>query len=83
MGFSVNYFSTEGGFLLFIMPVAIAASVVAVTRKANSSRITAGVGGIVVGLIGLVDGFGTMGSASNSSYASVGRAWCSWRCCRS
>jgi len=23
MGFSVNYFSTEGGFLLFIMPVAM------------------------------------------------------------
>ncbi|MDL5199732.1 hypothetical protein [Streptomyces sp. ALI-76-A] len=47
MGFSVNYFSDEaggeGGFLLFIMLAAIAASVVAVIRKANWSRITAGV----------------------------------------
>lgn len=43
MGFSVNYFSDEGGFLLFSMLAAIAASVVAVIRTANWSRITAGV----------------------------------------
>lgn len=43
MGFSANYFSGEGGFLLFIMLAASAASVVAVIRKANWSRITAGV----------------------------------------
>ncbi|MDH2390111.1 hypothetical protein QCN29_15180 [Streptomyces sp. HNM0663] len=47
MGFSVNYFSDEadgeGGFLLFIMLAAIAASAMAVIRKANRSRITAGV----------------------------------------
>lgn len=72
MGFSVNYFSGEGGFLLFIMLVAIAASVVAVIRKANWSRITAGVVGIVAGLIGMIDGFGTMGSVSGTRYASVG-----------
>ncbi|ELP66042.1 hypothetical protein ACOT81_38920 [Streptomyces sp. WI04-05B] len=42
--------------------------------------------GIVAGLIGVVDGFGTMGSVSGTRYASVGAgvvAWCSWRCCRS
>ncbi|MFI8089158.1 hypothetical protein ACIF9R_12685 [Streptomyces sp. NPDC086080] len=87
MGFSVNYFSDEAGgesgFLLFIMLVAIAASVVAVIRKTNWFRITAGVAGIVAGLIGMIDGFGTMGSASGTRYASVGRAWCSWHCCRS
>ncbi|MEU9267308.1 hypothetical protein AB0E04_17910 [Streptomyces sp. NPDC048251] len=78
IGFSVNYFSDEaggeGGFLLFIMLVTIAASVVAVIRKANWSRITAGVVGIVAGLIGMIDGFGTMGSVSGTRYASVGRA---------
>lgn len=76
MGFSVDYFSDEAGgesgFLLFIMLVAIDASVVAVTRKANWSSITAGVVGIVAGLIGVVDGFGTMGSVSGTRYASVG-----------
>ncbi|TLS44973.1 hypothetical protein FE633_17700 [Streptomyces montanus] len=76
MGFSVNYFSDEaggeGGFLLFIMLVAIAASVVAVIRKANWSRITAGVVGIVAGLIGMIDGFGTMGSVSGTDGVSVG-----------
>ncbi|MGW0885390.1 hypothetical protein [Streptomyces sp. NPDC002671] len=76
MGFSVNYFSDEAGgedgFLLFIMFVAIAASVVAVIRKAIWSRITAGVMGIVAGLIGMIDGFGTMGSVSGTRYASVG-----------
>ncbi|MEH0432122.1 hypothetical protein QBB34_38485 [Streptomyces stelliscabiei] len=76
MGFSVNYFSDEaggeGGFLLFTMLVAIAASVVAVIRKTNWSRVTAGVVGIVAGLIGMIDGFGTMGSVSGTRYASVG-----------
>ncbi|MDT0453736.1 hypothetical protein [Streptomyces hesseae] len=76
VGFSVNYFSDEtggeGGFLLFIMLVAIAASAVAVIRKANWSRITAGVVGIVASLIGMIDGFGTMGFVSGTRYASVG-----------
>ncbi|WP_141662900.1 hypothetical protein [Streptomyces sp. Wb2n-11] len=76
MGFSVNYCSDEaggeGGFLLFIMLVAIAVSAVAVIRKANWSRTTAGVVGIVAGLIGMIDGFGTMGSISGTRYASVG-----------
>ncbi|MBP5897971.1 hypothetical protein [Streptomyces scabiei] len=76
MGFSVNYFSDEaggeGGFLLFTMLVAIAASVVAVIRKTNWSRVTAGVVGIVASLIGMIDGFGTMGSVSGTRYASVG-----------
>ncbi|WP_103543560.1 hypothetical protein [Streptomyces sp. SM1] len=76
MGSSVNYFSDEaggeGGFLLFTMLVAIAASVVAVIRKTNWSRVTAGVVGIVAGLIGMIDGFGTMGSVSGTRYASVG-----------
>ncbi|MFK0179563.1 hypothetical protein ACIQVR_26755 [Streptomyces xanthochromogenes] len=77
MGFSVNYFSDEaggeGGFLLFTMRVTIAASVVAVTRKAKLSRVTAaGVVGIVAGLIGMIDGFRTMGSVSGTCYASVG-----------
>ncbi|WP_371648705.1 hypothetical protein [Streptomyces mirabilis] len=74
MGSSVNYFSDEAGFLLFIMLVAIAASAVAVIRKANWSRITAGVVGIGAGLIGMIDGFGTMGSVSGTRYASVGSA---------
>ncbi|MFC8125423.1 hypothetical protein [Streptomyces sp. NPDC057302] len=69
MGFSVNYFSDEaggeGGFLLFIMLVTIAASVVAVIRKAHWSRITAAV-------VGIVAGSGAMGSASGTRYASVG-----------
>ncbi|MGW4106609.1 hypothetical protein [Streptomyces sp. NPDC004976] len=69
MGFSVNYFSDEaggeGGFLLFTM-------LVAVIRKTNWSRVTAGVVGIVAGLIGMIDGFGTMGSVSGTRYASVG-----------
>ncbi|MFJ8027793.1 hypothetical protein [Streptomyces sp. NPDC096311] len=72
MGSSVNYFSDEDGFLLFIMLVAIAASAVAVIRKANWSRITAGVVGIVAGLIGMIDGFGTMGSVSGTDGVSVG-----------
>ncbi|MFJ4622311.1 hypothetical protein [Streptomyces sp. NPDC088812] len=76
MGFSVNYFSDEaggeGGFLLFIMLVAISASVVAVIRKAHWFRITARVVGIVAGLIGVIDGFGTMGSVSGTRYVSVG-----------
>lgn len=71
VGSSVNYFSDEAGFLLFIMLVAIAASAVAVIRKANWSRITAGVVGIVAGLIGMIDGFGTMCFVSGTRYASV------------
>ncbi|MEV8601123.1 hypothetical protein AB0465_14730 [Streptomyces griseoviridis] len=76
VSFSANYFSAEaggeGGFLLLIMVVAIAASAVADIRKANWSRITAGVVGIVAGLIGMIDGFGTMGSVSGTRCASVG-----------
>ncbi|MFG2683882.1 hypothetical protein [Streptomyces sp. NPDC048392] len=88
MGFSGNYFSDEAGgedgFLLFTMLVAIAASVVAVIRKTNWSRVTAGVVGIVAGLlIGMIDGFGTMGSVSTTpAMPPSERAWCSWRCCR-
>ncbi|GHB88085.1 hypothetical protein GCM10010306_099010 [Streptomyces umbrinus] len=63
MDFSANSFSSEaggeGGFLLFIM-------LVAVIRNANWSRSTAGVVGIVAGLIGMIDGFGTMGSVSGT-----------------
>ncbi|MGW0920707.1 DUF4064 domain-containing protein [Streptomyces sp. NPDC002755] len=87
MGFSVNDFSDEaggeGGFLLFVMLVTIAVSVVAVIRKANWSRITAGVVGIVAGLIGMIDGFGTMAPSTAPATSSLGRAWCSWCCCRS
>lgn len=41
----------------------------AVIRRPNWSRITAGVVGIVAGLIGMIDGFETMGSVSGTPYA--------------
>ncbi|WP_157855948.1 hypothetical protein [Streptomyces aureocirculatus] len=63
--------------------MAIAASVVAVIRKANWFRITAGVVGTVAGLIGMIDGFGTMGTVRGTATPPSERAWCSWRCWRS
>ncbi|MFD4574728.1 hypothetical protein ACFWNK_21900 [Streptomyces sp. NPDC058417] len=75
MGFSVNYFrdeaAGEGGFPHFIITVAIAASALAVIRKANWSRIAAEAVGIVADLIGVIDGFGTMGSVSGTRYAPI------------
>ncbi|MFF8902504.1 hypothetical protein ACF082_34095 [Streptomyces lydicus] len=76
MGFSVNCFSDEasgeGGFLLFIMLVTIAASILTILLKVKRSRITAGLVGIVAGLVSMIDGFGNVISVSNSSYVSVG-----------
>ncbi|MFF8917455.1 hypothetical protein ACF08M_30145 [Streptomyces sp. NPDC015032] len=76
MGFSANYFSDaadgEGGFLLFVMLVAIAASVAAIVNKAKWPRITAGAVGLVAGLLAMVDSFGTVISISNTRYVSVG-----------
>jgi hypothetical protein len=74
---SVNFFSDEldesdGGLILFLMIVVIAASVVFFILKVKWARIVAGVAGVVAGLAGMIDGFGNMISISGHTGASVG-----------
>lgn len=76
MGFSANFFSDEaegeGGFLLFVMLVTIAAAVTSIIVAAKWARVSAGVMGLVAGVIGMIDGFGNMISVSSHGGASIG-----------
>ncbi|MGL3150443.1 hypothetical protein ACSS7Z_08760 [Microbacterium sp. A82] len=75
-GLSFNYFSEyaggEGAILLVLMLLVIAASVTAIILRVKWARITAAVLGMIAGIVGAVDGFGTMISVSSISGASVG-----------
>lgn len=75
-GMSVNFFHEEAGgegvILLIVMLLVIAASITAIIMRVKWARITAGVVGIVAGLIGVIDGFGTMANIGSAGGASVG-----------
>ncbi|WP_256838535.1 hypothetical protein [Ornithinimicrobium faecis] len=76
LGFSANLlgdeFSGEGWFLLVLLLVTIAAAAVATLRPARWSRLTAGIIGVITGLIGVIDGFMLMSQVSGSRGMSVG-----------
>ncbi|MBP1326047.1 hypothetical protein JOF28_001279 [Leucobacter exalbidus] len=73
---SVNFFAEEAGgegvMLLISMLVVIAGSGAALVVHRRWVRITAGVIGILFGLIAAIDGFGTMANINGASGASVG-----------
>lgn len=73
---SFNYFSEEVGgegvMLLILMLTSIAFAVVSILTRKKWARIMAGIVGILVGLFGMIDGFGTMANISSLSGTSVG-----------
>jgi|GEM_PF-4736657 len=73
-GISMSYFSDategEGGILLTLFLVVIIASVVVLALPATWLRVITGILGIIVGLIGAMDGFGTITNVSH--HAAVG-----------
>lgn len=72
-GMSVSFFASgDGPILLVMMLLVIAASVTSIILRVKWARITAGAVGIAAGLMGLIDGFLTMGSATGIDGASVG-----------
>ncbi|MDN5816472.1 MAG: hypothetical protein L0J68_06340 [Micrococcaceae bacterium] len=75
-GMSINFFDEEAGgegvFLLVLMLLVIATAVAAIITRKRWARNTAGIVGILVGLVGAIDGFGTMANISSIRGASVG-----------
>ncbi len=73
---SVNYFSRQAGgeglILLFLMLTLIGFTGVLILTHKNWARITVGIGGMLVGVIGMIDGFSTISNLSGSSGASFG-----------
>src|SRR5699024_1649861 len=75
-GFSVNYFSDEangeGFILLFLLLIVIGAAVAAIVLQVMWARVTAGVVGVIAGLLCAVDGFGTMLSVPDGASVGIG-----------
>lgn len=75
-GFSVNYFSDEangeGAILLFLLLILIGAAVAAIVLQVKWARVTAGVTGLITGLICAIDGFGTMFSVPDGASVGIG-----------
>src|SRR5699024_3294777 len=75
-GMSVNYFSDEaegeGVILLFLLLILIGAAVAAIVLQVKWARITAGVFGVIAGLICAIDGFGTMSSVPDGASVGIG-----------
>ena len=74
---SVNYFSEgapegEGAFMLLAFMLVIGFSVASLLTGKKWALITAGVLAILVGLIGMINGFGTASAASGERYGSAG-----------
>lgn len=76
LGFSANLlsddFNGEGWFLLVLLLVTIAAAGVATLRPARWSRLTAGIIGTLVALVGVIDGFMLMSQVGGTRGMSVG-----------
>lgn len=76
LGVSVNSFNTkadgDGPLFLFAFLATIGAAVAAVAVRATWSSITAGVIGVLVGILGVIYGFGNLFSISDTRGVSVG-----------
>ncbi|WP_160049261.1 hypothetical protein, partial [Nocardiopsis sp. JB363] len=73
---SVNYFSEEadgeGAIMLVLFLVVIGFAVVSLVTGKKWAIITAGVLGVLAGLIGMINGFGSASAASSQSHSSAG-----------